>query len=49
MQYSSYNDFYTAYLDNIMIYFKNELEYKEYVYKVLNGSIRLVFRLILRN
>jgi len=29
------NDFYTAYLDNIIIYSKNELEYKEYVYKVL--------------
>ena len=29
------DDFYTAYLDNIMIYFKNELEHKEYVYKVL--------------
>jgi hypothetical protein len=29
------NDFYTAYLDNIIIYFKNELKYKNYVYKVL--------------
>jgi len=29
------NNFYTAYLDNIMIYFKNELEHKEHVYKVL--------------
>jgi len=29
------NDFYTAYLDNIIIYSKNKLEYKEYVYKVL--------------
>ena len=29
------NDFYTAYLDNIMIYSKNELKYKKYVYKVL--------------
>ncbi|OCK86690.1 uncharacterized protein K441DRAFT_598256, partial [Cenococcum geophilum 1.58] len=28
------NNFYTAYLDNIIIYFKNELEYKEYIYKV---------------
>ncbi|OCK86578.1 uncharacterized protein K441DRAFT_515436, partial [Cenococcum geophilum 1.58] len=28
------NNFYTAYLDNIIIYFKNKLEYKEYVYKV---------------
>ncbi|OCK91103.1 uncharacterized protein K441DRAFT_495215, partial [Cenococcum geophilum 1.58] len=24
-----------AYLDNIIIYFKNKLEYKEYIYKVL--------------
>ena len=29
------NDFYTAYLDNIIIYSKNELEYKEHIYKVL--------------
>jgi len=29
------NDFYTAYLDDIIIYSKNELEYKEHVYKVL--------------
>jgi hypothetical protein len=29
------NDFYIAYLDNIIIYFENELEYKEYIYKVL--------------
>jgi len=29
------NNFYTAYLDNIIIYSKNKLEYKEYVYKVL--------------
>ena len=29
------NKFYTAYLDNIIIYSKNELEYKEHVYKVL--------------
>ena len=29
------NDFYIVYLDNIIIYFKNELEYKEYIYKVL--------------
>ncbi|OCK90077.1 uncharacterized protein K441DRAFT_580944, partial [Cenococcum geophilum 1.58] len=27
------NNFYTAYLNNIIIYFKNKLEYKEYVYK----------------
>ena len=29
------NDFCTAYLDDIMIYFENELEYEEHVYKVL--------------
>jgi len=29
------NNFYTAYLDNIIIYFKNELEHKEHIYKVL--------------
>ena len=29
------NDFYMAYLDNIIIYFKNKLEYKEYIHKVL--------------
>jgi len=29
------NDFCIAYLDNIIIYSKNELEYKEHVYKVL--------------
>ena len=29
------DDFYIAYLDNIIIYFKNELEYKEHIYKVL--------------
>jgi len=29
------NDFCTAYLDNIMIYSKNELEHKEHVHKVL--------------
>jgi len=29
------DDFYMAYLDNIIIYSKNKLEYKEYVYKVL--------------
>jgi len=29
------NDFYTAYLDNIIIYSKNKLKYKEHVYKVL--------------
>jgi len=29
------NDFYTAYLDNIIIYSENELEHKEHVHKVL--------------
>ena len=29
------DDFCTAYLDNIIIYSKNELEYEEHVYKVL--------------
>ena len=29
------NNFYTAYLDDIMIYSKNKLEYKEHIYKVL--------------
>ncbi|OCK91822.1 uncharacterized protein K441DRAFT_461420, partial [Cenococcum geophilum 1.58] len=27
------NDFYTAYLDNIIIYLENKLKHKEYVYK----------------
>jgi hypothetical protein len=29
------NDFYIAYLDNILIYLNNELEYKLYIKKVL--------------
>jgi hypothetical protein len=29
------DDFYTAYLDDILIYLDNELEYEEYVKKVL--------------
>jgi hypothetical protein len=29
------DDFYTTYLDDIMIYSENELEYKEHVCKVL--------------
>ena len=29
------DDFYTAYLDDILIYLENELEYTEYVRKVL--------------
>jgi hypothetical protein len=33
--FNYFNNFYTAYLDDIIIYFKNELKYKEYVYKVL--------------
>ncbi|OCK93564.1 uncharacterized protein K441DRAFT_565009, partial [Cenococcum geophilum 1.58] len=32
--FNYHNDFYMAYLDNIIIYSKNKLEYKEYVYKV---------------
>ena len=38
-----------TYLDNIIIYSKNELEYEEYIYKVLYSSARLASRLILRN
>ena len=35
------NDFYTAYLDNIIIYSKNKLEYKEYIYKAgLQANIK---------
>ena len=30
------NNFCTAYLDNIIIYSKNKLEYKEHVYKILS-------------
>jgi len=33
--FNYFDDFYTAYLDNIIIYSKNKLEYKEYIYKVL--------------
>jgi len=29
------NDFYIAYLDNIIIYSKNKLEHKEHIHKVL--------------
>jgi hypothetical protein len=29
------DDFYTAYLDDILIYFENPKKYKIYVYKVL--------------
>jgi len=29
------NNFYTAYLDDIIIYSKNKLEHKKHVYKVL--------------
>ena len=29
------DDFCTAYLDNIIIYFENKLEHKEHVYKVI--------------
>jgi len=33
--FNYFDDFYTAYLNNIIIYFKNELKHKEYIYKVL--------------
>ena len=33
--FNCFNDFYIAYLNNIIIYFKNELKYKEYICKVL--------------
>jgi len=33
--FNYFNNFCTAYLDNIIIYFKNKLEHKEHVYKVL--------------
>jgi hypothetical protein len=33
--FNYFNNFYTAYLDNIIIYSKNKLEYKEHVHKVL--------------
>ena len=33
--FNYFNNFYTAYLDNIIIYSENELEYKEYICKVL--------------
>ena len=29
------DDFYIAYLNNIIIYFKNKLEHEEYIHKVL--------------
>ena len=29
------DDFYTAYLNNIIIYSKNKLEHQKYIYKVL--------------
>ena len=35
MLFNYLNDFYIAYLDNIIIYLENEIEYKEHVYKVL--------------
>ena len=36
MLFNYLDDFYTAYLDNILIYLDNKLEYKHYVKKVLN-------------
>ncbi|OCK94105.1 uncharacterized protein K441DRAFT_447233, partial [Cenococcum geophilum 1.58] len=39
--FNYFNNFYTAYLDNIIIYFKNELEYKKHVnVKKLEFSIK---------
>jgi hypothetical protein len=35
MLFDYLNDFYIIYLNNILIYLNNKLEYKEYVYKVL--------------
>ncbi len=35
MLFNYLDDFYTTYLDNILIYLDNELEYKHYVKKVL--------------
>ncbi|OCK93494.1 uncharacterized protein K441DRAFT_565356, partial [Cenococcum geophilum 1.58] len=40
------NNFYTAYLDNIIIYFKNKLEYKEYIYKVNIKKLELSIKRI---
>ena len=34
------DDFCTAYLNNIIIYSKNELEYKEYIHKVLQRLLK---------
>ena len=36
MLFNYLDNFYTAYLDNILIYLDNKLEYKHYVKKVLN-------------
>ena len=36
MLFNYLDDFYTAYLDNILIYSDNKLEHKHYVKKVLN-------------
>ena len=33
--FNYFNDFCTAYLDNIIIYFNNELEHETYMKKVL--------------
>ena len=35
MLFKYLDDFYTIYLDNILIYSKNKAKYKEYVKKVL--------------
>jgi len=36
MLFNYFNNFYTAYLNNIIIYSNNKLEYKTYIKKVLN-------------
>ena len=36
MLFDYLDNFYTAYLDNILIYSDNKLEYKHYIKKVLN-------------
>jgi len=36
MLFNYFNNFYTAYLNNIIIYSNNKLKYKTYIKKVLN-------------
>jgi hypothetical protein len=35
MLFNYLNDFYIAYLNNILIYLNNKLKHKEHVYKIL--------------